>query len=197
MLLVSFWARFYACPPPLSGFLEFKITEVPVPEQKDLKDDEVLVRIEAVSPTVTASTLSIFQLTHSLFSSQAPINPSDIGPLFAPTYGAIGRFDGTITGQDKYGRSVTSIPIPEKTMKVLKSSKIIGRNVRVGNEGAGRVIAAGGGVIAQSLRGKLVACMGMGGSYAQHAVVNVANCMPHHDSTTVEGPFCLGLEAVK
>ena len=46
--------------------------------------------------------------------------------------------------------------------------------------------AAGKGAKAQALKGKLVACMGMGGSYSQHAVVNVEQCMAHHDTTTPE-----------
>ena len=34
----------------------------------------------------------------------APINPSDIGPLFAPSYGGIGRFDGAVLDKDATGR---------------------------------------------------------------------------------------------
>ena len=47
---------------------------VNLPTESDLKDDQVLIKVLA-----------------------APINPSDIGPLFAPSYGGIGRFDGIET----------------------------------------------------------------------------------------------------
>jgi hypothetical protein len=41
------------------GYLQFTVTDRPVPDEATLRDDQVLVAIEA-----------------------APINPSDIGPLF-------------------------------------------------------------------------------------------------------------------
>lgn len=144
------------------GFLQFNVAERPIPKEVDLKDDEVLIAIEA-----------------------APINPSDIGPLFAPSYGGIGKFDGTITAVDAAGRISTSLPLPEKTTKSLPRDAF-GKARRVGNEGAGRVIGAGKGVRAQSLKGKLVATCPTGGSYAQHSVVNVAQCMEHLEGTTAE-----------
>ena len=134
-----------------------------MPSEAELKDDEVLVAIEA-----------------------APINPSDIGPLFAPSYGGIGRFDGVETGTDDAGRATTALPVPDKTFAAVKDTPMMGRATRVGNEGAGRVVGAGSSPAAQALKGKLVACMGMGGSYSQHAVVNVAQCMEHLEGTTAE-----------
>ena len=92
----------------------FNIAEADVPSE--LKDDEVLVAIEA-----------------------APINPSDIGPLFAPSYGGIGRFDGVETGTDDAGRATTALPVPDKTFAAVKDTPMMGRATRVGNEGAGRV----------------------------------------------------------
>ena len=90
----------------------------------------------------------------------APINPSDIGPLFMPSHGGIGRFDGAVRSRDEKGRAVTSLPIPERGFAGLKGGKMIGRGTRVGNEGAGTVIAAGKGARAQALKGKMVAAMG-------------------------------------
>jgi NADPH:quinone reductase-like Zn-dependent oxidoreductase len=133
------------------GFVEFNIVEKDIPKESDLGDDQVLIAIEA-----------------------APINPSDIGPLFAPSHAAIGRFDGAVSSSDVAGRVVTALPLPDRTFHVMKGSSTVGRATRVGNEGAGRVIGAGKGAYAQSLKGKLVAAMGFGGSYGQHAVVNVA-----------------------
>lgn len=143
------------------GFLEFNVAESAIPDESTLKDDEVLVAIEA-----------------------APINPSDIGPLFMPSHGGIGRFDGAVVSTDAKGRVSTALPVPEKSFKAMK--KAHGRPGRVGNEGAGHVVAAGKGAKAQSLKGKLVAVMGAGGTYAQYAKVNVVNCLEHLDGTTAE-----------
>jgi NADPH2:quinone reductase len=116
----------------------------------------------------------------------APINPSDIGPLFAPSYGGIGRFDGIQKGVDANGRVTTALPLPDRTWAAMKGSKAVGRPNRVGNECAGRVIGAGPGAAAQALKGKVVAAMGTGGSYSQHAVVNVAQCLVHNEGTSAE-----------
>jgi hypothetical protein len=112
----------------------------------------------------------------------APINPSDIGPLFAPSHGGIGRFDGVLTSIDAAERPVTALPVPDRTFAKMKG--VVGKGQRVGNEGAGRVVGAGKGARAQALKGKLVAAMGMGGSYAQHAVVRVAQCIEHLEGAT-------------
>jgi hypothetical protein len=116
----------------------------------------------------------------------APINPSDIGPLFMPSHGGIGRFEGTLQGTDENGRVTTAIPIPDRTWAANKDGPMVGRSNRVGNEGAGRVIGAGKSAAAQALKGKLVAVMGSGGSYSQHAVVTVAQCLVHNEGTTPE-----------
>ena len=63
------------------GTLKFEVSESNLPTESDLKDDQVLIKVLA-----------------------APINPSDIGPLFAPSYGGIGRFDGIETSKDSNGR---------------------------------------------------------------------------------------------
>jgi NADPH2:quinone reductase len=144
------------------GFLEFNIAEVPVPNEADLKDDEVIIAIEA-----------------------SPINPSDIGPLFAPSHGGIGKFDGNITSTDAAGRPVTALPVPDRTFAAVKGT-MLGKSTQVGNEGAGRVVGAGKGARAQSLKGKLVAVMDMGGSYGQHAVATTSKCLEHLEGTTAE-----------
>lgn len=143
------------------GFLEFNVGESAVPAESALKDNQVLVAVEA-----------------------APINPSDIGPLFMPSQGGIGRFGGAVVSFDAKGRATTALPVAEKSFNAMK--KAHGRASRVGNEGAGRVVAAGKGAKAQSLKGKLVAIMGAGGTYAQYAVVDVANCLEHLEGTTAE-----------
>lgn len=104
--------------------------------------------------------------------------------MFAPSHGGIGKFDGARTSVDAKGRISTALPLPARTFKSLKGSSAFGRANRVGNEGAGYVIGAGKSPAAQALKGKLVACMGMGGSYAQHAVVSVPQCLVHNAGTT-------------
>lgn len=116
----------------------------------------------------------------------APINPSDIGPIFMPSHGGIGRFGGALSSADDAGRVVTALPVPDRAFAGMKGTKIVGRASRLGNEGAGLVIGAGKGAHAQSLMGKMVAAMGMGGSYSQHAVVNVAQTIAHNEGTTAE-----------
>jgi NADPH2:quinone reductase len=145
------------------GFVEFKVVEKPLPTEAGLKDDQLLIAIEA-----------------------APINPSDIGPIFAPSYGGIGRFQGIDLTTDAAGRSVAALPVPEKTFVGMKGTPMVGRQVRLGNEGAGRVIGAGKGAAAQALKGKMVAAMGMGGSYSQHAICRVDQCLEHNDGTSAE-----------
>ena len=145
------------------GRLEFSIADSPLPRADELKDDEVLIRVEA-----------------------APINPSDIGPLFSPSYGGIGRFDGYRRWTDAAGRAAASLPIPKKTWERMRGSAAVGRAVRVGNEGAGRVVAAGRGAAAQALMGKLVSAIALGASYGQHAVAQVRRTLAHADGTTAE-----------
>lgn len=145
------------------GFLQFNVAEKPLPDESKLADDQVLVAIEA-----------------------APINPSDIGPLFVPSYGGIGRFDGAVSSVDAAGRKAVALPLPDKTFNAMKGTKAVGRATRVGNEGAGHVVLAGKGAEAQSLRGKLVSVVGMGGTYGQHVIATVAQCIVHNEGTTAE-----------
>ena len=48
------------------------------------------------------------------------------------------------------------------------------------------MVAAGKGAAAQALKGKVVAAVGMGGSYSQHAVATVDQCLEHLEDTTAE-----------
>ena len=145
------------------GFVEFNVAERPLPAAADLKGNQVLVAVEA-----------------------APINPSDIGPLFAPSHAAIGRFDGAVLSVDGAGRTVCALPVRGRTFGRMRGTKMVGRATRVGNEGAGRVVAAGASAEAQALMGKLVAVMGTRGTYGQHTVALVDQCLEHLDGTTAE-----------
>ena len=125
-----------------SGELELSLisVEVPVP-----RADQVLIRIEAT-----------------------PINPSDIGLLFAAAD------MGSLQFSTSAAKPVVTARIPERAMKAMAAR--IGQSLPVGNEGAGVVVAAGDSGAAQALLGKTVAVMG-GAMYAQYRCVKADQCL--------------------
>ena len=124
------------------GELELSLisVEVPVP-----RADQVLIRIEAT-----------------------PINPSDIGLLFAAAD------MGSLQFSTSAAKPVVTARIPERAMKAMAAR--IGQSLPVGNEGAGVVVAAGDSGAAQALLGKTVAVMG-GAMYAQYRCVKADQCL--------------------
>ena len=124
------------------GELELSLisVEVPVP-----RADQVLIRIEAT-----------------------PINPSDIGLLFAAAD------MGSLQFSTSEAKPVVTARIPERAMKAMAAR--IGQSLPVGNEGAGVVVAAGDSGAAQALLGKTVAVMG-GAMYAQYRCVKADQCL--------------------
>jgi len=123
------------------GTVEVALVRVPVPRPKQ---DEVLVRVEA-----------------------APINPSDVGVLFAGADVARARARGTAE------LPAVSAPISPERLRVLAGR--VGQAMPVGNEGAGVVVAAG--AAAQALVGKVVGVIG-GEMYGQYRCVKLAQCEP-------------------
>jgi NADPH:quinone reductase-like Zn-dependent oxidoreductase len=118
--------------------------------------DEVLIRVEA-----------------------APLNPSDMGLLFAGADMAAAAVSGPP------GRPVVTAPIPDAAMRALAGR--VGTPMPAGNEGAGTVVAAGESPAAQALLGKVVAAAG-GGMYSQYRSVNVALCLElPAGATAIEG----------
>ncbi len=132
-----------------NGTLEVSLFEVPTPTPAA---DEVLVRVEA-----------------------APINPSDLGLLFA------GADIGKAVVSGTASRPVVTVPLSAKEQAALASRRE--KSLPVGNEGAGVVVAAGSHPAAQALLGKTVAILG-GAMYAQHRAVNVAQCLELPAGTT-------------
>jgi NADPH2:quinone reductase len=125
-----------------NGDLEVSLTSVPIPAPAA---NEVLVRVEA-----------------------APINPADLGLLFA---GA----DMTKASQ----RGTTDQPqvaarIPDAALKSMAARLDV--SMPVGNEGAGVVVEAGSSAAAQALLGKTVAALG-GAMYSQYRCVPVEQCL--------------------
>jgi NADPH:quinone reductase len=105
----------------------------------------------------------------------APVNPSDLGLLFA------GADMGAATAAGSPDRPVVTAPIPDAAMRA--AARRVGTPMPVGNEGAGTVIAAGESPAAQVLLGKVVAAAG-GAMYAQYRSVPAAACLELPDGTT-------------
>lgn len=111
-----------------------------------------------------------------------PINPSDQGVMF----GWASMAGATSSGEGK--DTVLTAPVSEQGMGVMKAR--VGQALPVGNEGAGTVVATGGGELAKSLEGKIVAVMG-GGMYGQYRCVDAASCLPLLDGHTAkDGASC-------
>ncbi len=102
----------------------------------------------------------------------APINPCDLGLLLAGADAAAARVSGT----DE--RPVVTAPLDAGAARAAAAR--LGQSMPVGNEGAGRVVAAGPGAAAQALLGKVVAVAG-GGMYAHYRCVAAAACLPLPD----------------
>lgn len=135
------------------GTLEIFLESVPTPEPAD---DEVTIRVDAT-----------------------PINPSDLGLLFAGADIANATYGGTPA------RPVVTAKIPERAMPLFAGR--VDQSMPVGNEGAGLVVKAGASEAAQALLGTTVAALG-GAMFSAYRTVKVAQCLPLHEGTTaVEG----------
>lgn len=109
-----------------------------------------------------------------------PLNPSDIGLL-------CGAADMS-TAVNKPGQRAISAQIPERAMPAMAGR--MNQALPVGNEGAGRVVAAGNSEAAQALMGKTVAVLA-GGMYAQYRIVKAGDCLLLPDGITpAQGASC-------
>jgi len=125
-----------------NGDLELSLTSVPIPVPAA---NEVLVRVEA-----------------------APINPSDLGLLFA---------GADMTKASRLGTKdhpLVAARTPDAALKSLMAR--VGVSMPVGNEGAGVVVEAGSSAAAQALLGKTVAALG-GAMYSQYRCVPLEQCL--------------------
>jgi len=132
-----------------SGELEISLLRVPTREPSA---DEVVVRIEA-----------------------APINPSDLGLLFA------GADVTAAVSAGSADRPVVTAPLPDAAMRAAAGR--VGMPMPTGNEGAGTVVAAGQSDAATALLGKTVAVVG-GEMYAQYRCVDVSQCLELPEGTS-------------
>ncbi len=120
--------------------LSLEDVEVPVPER-----GQVVVRVEA-----------------------APINPSDLGLLFAGADMTQATAGGTAA------RPVVTAPLPPAAAR--SAATRVGQSLPVGNEGAGTVVAAGASGAGQALLGKVVAVAG-GAMYSHYRCVDASACL--------------------
>jgi len=125
-----------------SGDLEISLTEVPIPAPAD---NEVLVRVEA-----------------------APINPSDLGLMFA-----VADMQKAVQQGTKDQPRVTA-RVPDAALKSMGARFDV--SMPVGNEGAGLVVKTGSSEAARALLGKTVAVLG-GAMYSQYRSVPVEQCL--------------------
>jgi NADPH:quinone reductase len=124
------------------GTLELSLAEVPI---ADPEPNEVLVRVDA-----------------------APINPSDLGLLFAGADMSAATVSGPVESP------VVTAPVTAGALRALAGR--VGASLPVGNEGAGTVIETGSSAAAQALAGRVVAVAG-GGMYAQYRRVDASACL--------------------
>lgn len=116
--------------------------------------DEVVVRVEA-----------------------SPINPSDLGMLFANADLEAAESTGT--------DELPAVSAPLSAEVLASQQARLGQAMYTGNEGGGTVVAAGSSDAAQALLGKVVGFLS-GNAYATYRTVNAASCLPMHDGTTGE-----------
>jgi NADPH2:quinone reductase len=132
-----------------NGDLEVSLIRVPTPVPAA---NEVLVRVEA-----------------------APINPSDLGLLFAGADMTKASQRGT---QDQ---PLVAARIPDAALKSMTARFDV--SMPIGNEGAGVVVEAGSSEAAQALLGKTVAALG-GAMYSQYRCVPAEQCLVLPAGTT-------------
>jgi NADPH2:quinone reductase len=125
-----------------TGELELSLVDLPTPEPAA---DEVVVRVEG-----------------------APLNPSDLGLLFAAAD------PSTMKAAGSAARPVVTATVPERVLPAMKAR--LGESMPVGNEGAGVVIRAGASATAQALLGKTVSMIG-GAMYTQERTIRADQCM--------------------
>jgi NADPH2:quinone reductase len=107
----------------------------------------------------------------------APINPSDMGLLFA------GADPAEFSRVTSAARPAVSAMLPEAARRA--SAARVGQSLPAGNEGAGTVVAAGPG--SEEMVGRIVAAAG-GAMYSQYCVADAGLCLVLPDGvTTAQG----------
>jgi NADPH:quinone reductase len=111
-----------------------------------------------------------------------PINPSDLGLLTAPANMS------TVRSESVDGRLALVADVDAAKLPFFKGR--MGLKMAAGNEGAGKVVAAGASDAAQALLGKTVTIVG-GEMYRTHRVMPAKACVPLPDGAAAkEGAPC-------
>lgn len=131
------------------GQLELAMQERDVPTPKS---HEVIVRIEA-----------------------APINPSDMWPMFGPANLAEASYDSD--------KKMMTAPVHKGMLPRIKSR--LDQTLPIGNEGAGIVVATGDHPGAKALMGKTVGVLS-GAVYSEFCCVPMQACIVHNEGTTAK-----------
>jgi NADPH:quinone reductase len=132
-----------------TGDLEVSLCRVPTPSPAA---NEVLIRVEA-----------------------APINPSDLGLLFAGADISKASQSGT------KDHPVITARVPDAALKSMAARFDV--SMPIGNEGAGVVVEAGESAAAQALLGKTVAALG-GAMYSQYRCVSLEQVLALPEGAT-------------
>lgn len=130
------------------GLVRLAVRESPVDPPDDM---QVVVRIEA-----------------------APINPSDLGMLFAGGDTDAGLADGDAL--------FPFVAVPVTPAVLAAQTARLGKPMPVGNEGGGVVVAAGSSPEAQALVGSVVGFLS-GNAYAQYRTLHVGQVLAMADGT--------------
>jgi NADPH:quinone reductase len=130
------------------GIVTLAVRECPVAPPDEL---QVVVRVEA-----------------------APINPSDLGMLFAGGDANAALADGD--GMFPF------VAVPVTPAVLAAQTARLGKPMPVGNEGGGVVVAAGAAPEAQALVGTVVGFLS-GNAYAQYRTLHVSQVLPMPDGT--------------
>jgi len=105
----------------------------------------------------------------------APINPSDMWPLFGPADFSGAQFDASADTPK------LTAPVPEAFLGAVRAR--LDQTLPVGNEGAGVVVATGDSPEAKALEGKVVAVM-PGGAFSKYVKVPANSVLVHNEGTT-------------
>ena len=104
-----------------------------------------------------------------------PINPSDMWPMFGPANLAEAELN--------YSDDSALLTAPVHQGLLPRVASRLDQKLPVGNEGAGTVVAAGSGAIAQSLMGKVVGVL-TGSVYSEYVCAPITACLVHNEGTT-------------
>jgi NADPH:quinone reductase-like Zn-dependent oxidoreductase len=134
-----------------------------------LNDDGIVTLAVRECPVTTPDEMQVVVRIEA-----APINPSDLGMLFAGGDAGAALADGD--GMFPF------VAVPVTPAVLAAQTARLGKPMPVGNEGGGVVVAAGAAPEAQALVGRVVGFLS-GNAYAQYRTLHVSQVLPMADGT--------------